>query len=317
MSGLPDLHSDFTRAPVTHGPPKWREAHLYTPTKELITAIEVAIELGQPLLLTGEPGCGKTAAAYWAAWRMGLSPDDLVFDQVRSDATAARLRYEFDAVSYFRESQASAVRAEPFDDDRRRFIRPGPLWRAFEATRQAERRVVLLLDEIDKAPRDLPNDLLLEFDEQRFEVPDLPPSHRDRIVDARDNEGRLALTVFTSNAERKLPDAFLRRCVHHHIRFDDEHLRRVLDRRTARPGGDIRVDSGLVALAIDMLIRLREMSLHHTPGTAELLTWLRVVARAGDIELKRRAGKLDLLELPYLGTLIKDPADHDTVRQKG
>ncbi len=317
MSALPDLHSDFKRDPIASGLPKWREAHLYAPPAKLVTAIEVAIELGQPLLITGEPGSGKTAAAYWAAWRLGLSPDDFIFEQVRSDATAAKLRYEFDAVSYFRESQASAVRDEAFDDNRRRFIRPGPLWRAFEATREKNRRVVLVLDEIDKAPRDLPNDLLLEFDEQRFDVPDLPEKHADRTINARGNEGRLVLTVFTSNAERKLPDAFLRRCVHHHIRFDDDHLSTVLARRTSPNGGDIKVDSGLVKLAIDMLIRLRAMSLHHTPGTAELLTWLRIVARAGKIELKRKDDKLDIRELPYLGTLLKDPADHDTVRERG
>lgn len=320
MSVLPKLREMPARAPMTKGAPKWREAHLYKPTEALETAIQVAMDLSQPLLLTGEPGSGKTAAAYWTAWRMGLSPDDLLFEQVRSDATAARLRYEFDAVSYFRESQASAVRGVAFDDDRRRFIRPGVLWRAFEATRTPGRCVVLVLDEIDKAPRDLPNDLLLEFDEQRFTVPDLPATHADHVISTRtkdgdDNPGRIALTVFTSNAERKLPDAFLRRCVHHHIRIDEQHLRAVLETRRAHHTPNL--DGNLVKLAIDMLLRLRAMPLQHTPGTAELLTWLRVVAGAGNVDLKLRNGGIDLRELPYLGTLLKDPADHELVQQQG
>jgi len=99
-----------------------------------------------------------------------------------------------------------------FDDDRRRFLRPGPLWRAFAATRTPKRHVVLLLDEIDKAPRDLPNDLLMEFDELRFEVPELPLAHPDRVVDARDNPGKLALTVnaWESSTGRAAPDLRLR-----------------------------------------------------------------------------------------------------------
>ncbi len=317
MNDLPDLHAPFAREAVTGASPKWAEAHTYRPDDDLVTAIEVAIDLGQPLLITGEPGCGKTSAAYWAAWRMGLSPDDLIVEQVRSEASASRMRYEFDAVAYFRESQASAVRGTEFIDDRRRYIRPGPLWRAFEATRTAGRRVVLLLDEIDKAPRDLPNDLLMEFDELRFEVPELPEKHADRFISARGNPGRLALTVFTSNAERQLPDAFLRRCLHHHIEFNNEHLEAVLTHRSDPERGDLKVPRSFIPVAVEALARLRGLGLRHTPGTAELIVWLRVLARTGKIPEAPALGHLDLRSLPHLGTLIKDPADRETLRAKG
>src|SRR5262249_5394109 len=109
-------------------PPKWKEAQYYRPDPELIGALQIAIAMRQPLLITGDPGCGKTSAPYWAAWRLGLQPADLFHVQVRSDSTAAKLKYEFDAVRYFRESQAAALRGSKFDEDRRRFILAGPLW---------------------------------------------------------------------------------------------------------------------------------------------------------------------------------------------
>lgn len=299
-------------APRDHGGPKWREAHLYDPPDDLVEAIEVAMLLQQPLLLTGEPGVGKTSAAYWAAWRMDLPNDDLVVEQVRSDATAARMRYEFDAVSYFRESQATAVRGAAFDDDRRRFIREGVLWRAFAAAR--ERPVVLLLDEVDKAPRDLPNDLLREFDELWFEVPDLPAGHPERRVDARKGEGSLRLTVFTSNGERQLPEPFLRRCVHHHIVFDPKQVERVLRHRVETR--DLVVADGVVELALRRFLEIRALAgLRHKPGLSELLVWVRVLAATGHGD-PRALEAASLGELKHLGTLLKEPPDVDLVKKR-
>lgn len=313
MSNFKRLQASVQPEPIPNdAPAKWLEASFYTPSDDLVTALEVAIALRQPLLLTGEPGSGKTGAAYWASWRLGLRADDLIHVQVRSDASAARLKYEFDAVKYFRESQVMAARNEPWDEDRERFIQPGPLWQAFTAAR--ERPVTLLLDEIDKAPRDFPNDLLHEFDALEFEVPDWPDGKRARRISARGGPG-FALVVFTSNGERRLPDAFLRRCVHHHLRFDAEQLSKVIQFRINK--GDLRIDPGLVDFAVQRFVALKGTpGLQHRPGLAELLVWLRVIAMAGDVDINRLEN-LRLGELPYLGTLLKEPADRDLIGGKG
>lgn len=295
--------------------PKWVEAPLYDPHPDLVEAIEVAMFVRQPLLLTGDPGVGKTSAAYWAAWWMGVATRDLVYECIRSDATAARLRYEFDAVAYFRESQAAAVRGRDFDEDRRRFLREGPLWRAFQAAQ--ERPVVLLLDEIDKAPRDLPNDLLREFDEHRFEVPELPEGHAERTIgtiNTRTKTGHLKLVVFTSNGERQLPEPFLRRCVHHHIEFDPKHVGAVLAKRAEAERW--KLPTAMIDLALKRFLEIRALpNLRHRPGLSELLVWARVLSEVGggSVEALER-GKL--ADLKHLGTLLKDPNDQRVAKQR-
>lgn len=299
--------------PPAHPSPRWKEVHLFQPPSDLVEALEVAIHLEQPLLLTGEPGVGKTSTAYWAAWCLGLSPSDLVVEQARSDATAARARYEFDAVAYFRESQSAAVRGATFDEDRRRFIREGALWRAFAAARDG-RPAGLLVDEIDKAPRDFPNDLLRDFDEFWFEVPELPEGHRDRRVDARRGSGRLRLVVFTSNGERQLPEAFLRRCVHHHIAFDPKHAEGVLRHRVKEH--DLQVPAGFVDFALKRFLELRAVpGLRHRPGLSELLVWIRALAATGGMN-PVALESAPLGELKHLGILLKEPADLALAKQR-
>lgn len=300
-----DDRSPLPRA--AEGTERWRDAHLYIPHDDLREALRVAVLLQRPLLLTGDPGSGKTTAAYWAAQRLGMATADLVTDTIRSDATAARLRYEFDAVRYFREAQVSHVTGGEWRDDRRAFIRPGPLWKAFKGA--TTRTVGLLLDEIDKAPRDLPNDLLEELDSYHFTVPELPEGHEDHRVDARAQgaTGLLALVVVTSNGERQLPDAFLRRCVHHHVEFDRDLIERIVSLRIT--AGDIRIDRSLVGTAIDRFVQLqRRDGLRHRPGLAEFLLWARMLGHATDLSASKLK-ELDLSKLPYLGTLIKDAHD--------
>ena len=321
-------------------PEKFREAPLYAADEELRTVVELALELGQPLLITGEPGCGKTAAAYWAAWELGLGPTDLFHVQIRSAATAADLKYEFDSVGFLRESQAAGARQEIWDTAheeavRRRLIRKGPLWHAFQAAR--ERSVVLLLDEIDKAPRDFPNDLLHEFDQHEFDVPEWQENGRPLRVSARapDRSARresspaqdpFLLVVFTSNGERRLPDAFLRRCVHHHVAFDEQRLLDIVryrleqarrDEHRAGSGGDgVGLGDDFVRYAIKRFMVLkRSEQLNHEPGLAELLVWLRVVAARGGVDLDRLEN-LAPGELPYLGLLLKDPEDRQRLEIK-
>lgn len=290
-------------------PVKWQEAPYYQADPELVIAIQIAMAMKQPLLLTGDPGCGKTSAAYWAAWRLGMHPTDLIHVQIRSDASASRLKYEFDAVKYFRESQAAG--AKVFNEDRERFIQRGPLWLAFVAAQQ--KPTVLLLDEIDKAPRDFPNDLLHEFDAMEFEVADWPDSNGcPRRISGRGGiDGGLSLIVFTSNGERHLPDAFLRRCIHHHLHFDPDWLAAVVQHRMEK--GDLRIDPALVDHAIRRFVVLQNTpGLRHRPGLSEFLVWLRVIALVGKIDPDHLAN-LRLGELPYLGTLLKDPGDRDLV----
>ncbi len=293
--------------PAQEGSERWREAWLYLPHDDLREALRVAVTLQRPLLLTGDPGSGKTTAACWAAQRLQMAYGDLVVHTVRSDATAARLRYEFDAVRYFREAQVSQALGREWKDDRRAFIQPGPLWEAFEGA--STRHMGLLLDEIDKAPRDFPNDLLEEIDSYHFTVPELPKTHGDHRVDARRRgaAGSLALVVVTSNGERQLPDAFLRRCVHHHVEFDRDLLARIVARRIETE--DIRIDPGLVDTAIDRFVQLqRRDGLRHRPGLAEFLLWARMLGHAANVS-PSRLKELDLSKLPYLGTLIKDAHD--------
>lgn len=305
-----------SRSQRDDAPRKWREAPLYQPHEALTQAIELAIALQHPLLLTGAPGCGKTTAAYWAAWRMHLKPSQLIHAQVRSDSTAARFKYEFDIIRYHRDSHLAALRNNDAPTDWARYIQPGPLWRAFAESQLHP--VVLLIDEIDKAPRDFPNDLLREFEELAFDVPDwpLPDGKPKRIEAASPLQDRgLRLIICTSNAERSLPDAFLRRCIHHHLSFDRDWLRALVDNLRAQ--NEIKLPQELLNVALTRFLGLQARPrLAHKPGLGELLVWLRVLELLKDLS-PQRLTELPLHELPYLGTLLKDPEDLKRISPSG
>jgi MoxR-like ATPase len=261
-------------------------------TPPLEVAINTALAVGAPLLVTGEPGTGKTQVAWYLGWYF----DAPVFDfQVRSTSTADDLRFDFDAVGYLRAAQ------HPDPDDQRKkrsdFLTPKALWQAYECTTPC----VLLIDEIDKAPRDFPNDLLLELDKHEFRHP-----FEDRTI--RPRAERPPVVVITSNAERRLPDPFLRRCIFHHIVLDDALVERVV---RARRADFPQLDDDTTRKAVGIFHDLRQRErVQKKPSTGELLAWLAVLSAKG-----LGAADLDvpLRDVPALGALIKDHRDLDVL----
>ncbi|HNG87318.1 MoxR family ATPase, partial [Accumulibacter sp.] len=264
-------------------------APCFQPDADLVDAVNVALAVGAPLLLTGEPGTGKTQIAYYLAWYFDLE-DQLYPLFVRSTTTAEDLLYRFDAVAYLHAANDPARRAQPAR--RADFVERGPLWRAYAAGEPS----FVLIDEIDKAPRDFPNDLLNVLAQHQFDVPESGQTIS--------RSGPPPVIVITSNSERRLPEPFLRRCIFHHLRFSEELVRRAVEART----GDFpRLPEAVREAAIERFLELRARDLRKPPATAELLAWLCVLAARGVTdadELRRASGAL-----PALSTLIKDRDD--------
>ncbi|WP_438034897.1 AAA family ATPase [Sorangium sp. So ce204] len=333
-------------------PSQWRDAYLYRPSEELREALALAVNLKRPILLTGRPGCGKTTAAYWAALMLGRRPapdqHGVHHVQIRSDTTTARIKYEFDAVRYYRDAQLSVARLAAREKGektdgvdaswsdtparRRSYIRPGPLWTAFKD----EGHAVLLLDEIDKAPRDVPNDLLRELDRFEFEVPELRPvegADREgelqasahvaakgagpgsRGVDVvwREGGGQRFLCIITSNGERDLPDAFLRRCLHQYIEMTDDEMKEIAAQRLEASDGELHRNTELRDFAVGQFLALAaEIERHgrRKPGLGELLTWLRAIDLSPDqLDKLRKQKHVSFADLPCLQALLKHPDD--------
>ncbi|MBP7000536.1 MoxR family ATPase [Amaricoccus sp.] len=225
----------------------------YVATPDLAVAVNASITLERPLLVKGEPGTGKTELARQIARALGLP---LIEWSVKSTTRAAQGLYEYDAVSRLRDSQLGDARVH----DVANYIRKGPLWRAFDAGE----KVVLLIDEIDKADIEFPNDLLQELDRMEFFV-----YETGETIVAK----RRPIVVITSNNEKELPDAFLRRCFFHYIRFPDpETLARIVD--VHFPG----IKPGLVRAALTRFFEIRETpGLKKKPSTSEALDWLKLL----------------------------------------
>lgn len=263
------------------------DARRFVPGEKLDTAINTAIAVGCPLLLTGEPGTGKTQAAYYAAYKLGIEP--VIHFQVKSESTARNLLYDFDTVRYFHEANNRAVTTLNKSD----YVEQRHLWEAMVA----EHPRVLLIDEIDKAPRDFPNDLLHEIDKMEFTV-------AETGLNIQSGPEMRPIVFITSNSERRLPEAFLRRCVYHHINFDDDLVFKTVNHRMDQFAP---LSEGFVHLAVDRFLALRDQSLRKRPAMGELLVWLRVLSIA--LGTNEPILERDLSKLPYLGTLLKDHQD--------
>jgi MoxR-like ATPase len=257
----------------------------YVATEDLMVAVNAAIRLERPLLVKGEPGTGKTELARQVASALGLR---LIEWHVKSTTRAHQGLYEYDAVSRLRDSQLGDERVAEV----RNYIRPGKLWEAFSA----DRKVVLLIDEIDKADIEFPNDLLLELDRMEFHV-----YETRETVKAKNRP----MVFITSNNEKELPDAFLRRCFFHYIRFPDaETMTKIVN--VHFPG----LKKELLRQALSVFYDIREVpGLKKKPSTSELLDWLKllVVEDIPPEALKSNDAKVILP--PLYGALVKNEQD--------
>lgn len=264
------------------------DARKFVPGEQLETALNTALAVGEPLLITGEPGTGKTQTAYYAAYKLGLEP--VIHFQVKSDTTARNLLYSFDTVRYFHDAHFRRENEPLHKGD---YVEPGPL---YEALSSPETRV-LLIDEIDKAPRDFPNDLLHELDKMEFLIVET----QERVSAPKQKR---PIVVITSNSERRLPEPFLRRCVYHHIRFDDSIIERAVANRKEEYEN---LSPEFIRMAVQRFLALRERGLRKKPATGELLVWLRVLALAAGSYSQELSEKLS--DLPHLGVLLKNHQD--------
>jgi MoxR-like ATPase len=257
----------------------------YVATEDLTVAVNAAIVLERPLLVKGEPGTGKTVLAEEIARAVGAP---LLTWHIKSTTKAQQGLYEYDAVSRLRDSQLG----DPRVSDIRNYIKRGKLWDAFAA----DARPVLLIDEIDKADIEFPNDLLLELDRMEFHV-----YETGELVKARQRP----IVVITSNNEKELPDAFLRRCFFHYIKFPDaETMARIVE--VHYPG----IKRRLVEEALRLFFQVRDVSgIKKKPSTSELLDWLKLLLSEdiGPEQLRERDTRK--LIPPLHGALLKNEQD--------
>ncbi|MEE9393301.1 MAG: MoxR family ATPase [Planctomycetota bacterium] len=253
-------------------------------------SVNAALALERPLLVKGEPGTGKTQLAHEVAASLGKS---LLTWHIKSTTKAQQGLYEYDAVARLRDSQLG----DPRVGDIESYLVKGPLWEAFEDRTGA----VLLIDEVDKADLEFPNDLLLELDAMQFYV-----YETKKTIKAE----KRPLVIITSNNEKELPDAFLRRCFFHYIRFPDRGTMRAI---VAVHFPDLRAK--LLESALEVFYGLREVSgLKKKPSTSELLDWLKLLDSESDGLSLLKDGEEGLP--PRLGALLKNEQDQALLRYR-
>jgi MoxR-like ATPase len=263
----------------------FKSTQTYIATRDLEVAVNAAVTLQRPLLVKGEPGTGKTVLAHEVATALGMP---LIEWHVKSTTKAQQGLYEYDAVSRLRDGQLGDARVHDIGN----YIVRGKLWDAFEA----DTKSVLLIDEIDKADIEFPNDLLLELDRMQFFVYET----RQTVV-ARQRP----VVIITSNNEKELPDAFLRRCFFHCIRFPD---RETMERIVQSHYPDIKHE--LAREALNVFFKIRELpGLKKKPATSELLDWLKLLMIEDLPPEVLRSKEKGVVIPPLHGALLKNEQD--------
>ena len=283
----------------------------YRPDPGLVDAVNVALLLGQPLLVTGDPGTGKTQLAWHLCWQLGLGDSPLVFE-AKSTSTARDVFYTFDTLGRFHAAQIGQVATSSLD-----YLNYSALGRAILLANESRdvahwlpkdfvhngpRRSVVLIDEVDKAPRDFPNDILNEIENMYFRVPELS----NTLISAP--EHMRPVLVITSNSEKSLPDAFLRRCIYYNIPFpNSEKLSEIVKAHMQDVGS---APDSYLKYALDFFGKLRQSELRKKPATAELLGWLLYLGeRISD--KKAPFGEHREVLLGSLSVLVKSAEDQD------
>jgi MoxR-like ATPase len=263
----------------------FKSTEKYIASRDLEVAVNAAVTLQRPLLVKGEPGTGKTVLAHEVAQSLGLP---LIEWHIKSTTKAQQGLYEYDAVSRLRDGQLGDERVKDIGN----YIVRGKLWDAFEA----EKQVLVLIDEIDKADIEFPNDLLLELDRMQFFV-----YETRKTVAARHRP----IVIITSNNEKELPDAFLRRCFFHYIRFPD---RETMEKIVQTHYPDIRKD--LAREALNVFFQIREVpGLKKKPATSELLDWLKLLMVEDLPPDALRSNEKQVVIPPLHGALLKNEQD--------
>ncbi|HJZ79696.1 MAG TPA: MoxR family ATPase [Pyrinomonadaceae bacterium] len=285
----------------------------FRPDRGLVDAVNVALLLGQPLLLTGEPGTGKTQLASSVAWELGF--DSPLMFETKSTHTARDLFYTYDTLGRFHAAQTGEGSQRSLDymtynalgiailrSNEEATVKP---WLPDGFVHGGRRRSVVLVDEVDKAPRDFPNDLLNEVEDMYFKVMELGNVRISATEDMR------PILIITSNSEKHLPDAFLRRCVYYNIPFPDKgRLKEIVLARIGGWDGET-----LLSDALDFFSNLRQPSsgLHKPPATAELLGWLTAL-RGHEMKLDRKLKDNPEVALATMSTLVKNVDDQNIAR---